>query len=450
MTAFLIYLFECALIISILYLFYKYLYYQIAYFNLSRYFMLGSLLTAILIPVFSEILITQHTLSHALRSEFVGILYGNRTTGQNLLIQFDKLHDPLLIFGVVSPVQILFLIWLLGSGIKATLFGKQLSAVNALRKSGEITKDGVYTIVNKTDTEAEAFSFFKTIFLNSNFDKLTVAEKETILSHEKIHADMLHSLDNMFFEIAGVFLWFNPLMPKLKMAVREIHEFVTDNVITGNKNRPDYSRLLVKMALKERVTGIRSPFSDQIKTRVRLISFPESPRFRKRIFYGSIPILMLVLFSLMWTSAVLNSAAGVQLFTNGNMIPPLEENQYQIVNPYFTNKILTSETGERVKVSHYGVTYAVQSKTPILATVSGTVTSIERYSESGLEYTKLQIQTSDSIVLRYDKQKTFFVRAGQVVGVGEAIGETADNRLYPTLELRTEKKGKPFNPIYCY
>jgi len=159
---------------------------------------------------------------------------------------------------------------------------------------------------------------------------------------------------------------------------------------------------------------------------------------------------MLVLFSLMWTSAVLNSAAGVQLFTNGNMIPPLEENQYQVVNPYFTNKILTYETGERVKVSHYGVTYAVQSKVPILATTSGTVTSIERYSESGLEYTKLQIQTSDSIVLRYDKQKTFFVRAGQVVGVGEAIGETADNRLYPTLELRTEKKGKPFNPIYCY
>ncbi|MBX0333624.1 hypothetical protein K3G39_10280 [Pontibacter sp. HSC-14F20] len=93
---------------------------------------------------------------------------------------------------------------------------------------------------------SEAFSFWKTIYLNPAQHKSP--ELESILRHEQIHVNGWHTLDVLLAELSTVFYWFNPGVWLMKQAMKENLEFIADqHVVNAGVDRVAYQYLLLKV-----------------------------------------------------------------------------------------------------------------------------------------------------------------------------------------------------------
>ncbi|SIT91254.1 M56 family metallopeptidase [Pontibacter indicus] len=93
---------------------------------------------------------------------------------------------------------------------------------------------------------SEAFSFWKTIYLNPAQHKSP--ELESILRHEQIHVNGWHTLDVLLAEVSTVFYWFNPGVWLMKQAMKENLEFIADqHVVNAGVDRVAYQYLLLKV-----------------------------------------------------------------------------------------------------------------------------------------------------------------------------------------------------------
>jgi hypothetical protein len=92
----------------------------------------------------------------------------------------------------------------------------------------------------------EAFSFWKTIYLNPAQHQSP--ELESILRHEQIHVNGWHTLDVLLAELSTVFYWFNPGVWLMKKAMKENLEFIADqHVVNAGVDRVAYQYLLLKV-----------------------------------------------------------------------------------------------------------------------------------------------------------------------------------------------------------
>jgi hypothetical protein len=93
---------------------------------------------------------------------------------------------------------------------------------------------------------SEAFSFWKTIYLNPSQHRSP--ELESILRHEQIHVNGWHTLDVLLAELSTVFYWFNPGVWLMKKAMKENLEFIADqHVVDAGVDRKEYQYLLLKV-----------------------------------------------------------------------------------------------------------------------------------------------------------------------------------------------------------
>ncbi|WP_299704874.1 M56 family metallopeptidase [uncultured Pontibacter sp.] len=93
---------------------------------------------------------------------------------------------------------------------------------------------------------SEAFSFWKTIYLNPTQHQSP--ELESILRHEQIHVNGWHTLDVLLAELSTVFYWFNPGVWLMKKAMKENLEFIADqHVVDAGVDRVAYQYLLLKV-----------------------------------------------------------------------------------------------------------------------------------------------------------------------------------------------------------
>ncbi len=444
----LIYLLESSLVMSVLFAFYKYLYYKTAYFNFCRYFLLGSLLFSLLAPAISNLLFVPETRFYDLRSAIIDIRYGSYGASGIIRHESAPPEDALNLHELI--IKITFAVWIIGSIVNLTKFSFKLLSLRRLMKKSDIKKDGKYSYIYTGKEKTGAFSFFNYIFFNDDFKQLSDTEQAQIIRHEKIHADEKHSLDNILAEIYGILFWFNPIIRHIKTAIKELHEFITDNILTGNKNKPDYARLLVKTALTEQISSIKSPFSEEIKTRVKLISFPESDKLRKNRVKASVPVMIIILIALIWSMSVINAAAGISFTNRPAMRAPLNPADYKIASPFFISKTYKQKTGRSLNISHPLISYAVRSNSKILAVSDGKIKSISKHNNLGVNELTLTLNTKNKTQIKYSKAFKFTVKEGDIVKKGQVIGYTGDRRLYPILELKIIKNKRAVNPIFCY
>ncbi len=90
-----------------------------------------------------------------------------------------------------------------------------------------------------------AFSFFRFKRVDPN-----LADFETINRHEEIHVQQLHSLDILLMEIAGIIVWFNPVIYLYKLNIKTIHEYLADEAaarFAGSKKK--YALLLLSRGM---------------------------------------------------------------------------------------------------------------------------------------------------------------------------------------------------------
>ncbi len=204
-------------------------------------------------------------------------------------------YDPGLL--IVRPVaarpgltwgQVVALGYGLGALAALGRFSAQAAQLGRLLRRRSLKKD-----------DRGAFSFFNFLFISPELKRQTA-----ILAHERVHVRQLHSADVLLMELLAVVCWFNPVVYAYRRSLRNLHEFIADEVASRYAaNKADYALLLFNQQLG--VSGplhpLTNPFFTQSGLRRRIVML-HKPRSRRAALlkYGlSAPLfgLMLVLSS---------------------------------------------------------------------------------------------------------------------------------------------------------
>ncbi len=171
--------------------------------------------------------------------------------------------------------------------------GKDLFKMFWFRKTHRTNRDGKYKIVN-TPGIITAFSFFNLIFIDT--DSLEKNEINTIIEHEKVHSKLLHTLDLILVEIYILFFWFNPFIYLIRLALKEVHEYQADDIITSSSidDKIEYQKLLIKKVPLKTSLCFTSNFNSLTLKRIKMMTKSKSHR-RKLYNLVLIPIVILVL-----------------------------------------------------------------------------------------------------------------------------------------------------------
>lgn len=314
-----------------------------------------------------------------------------------------------------------------------------------IKRKGEIIKDGNFNII-KTNTNSPAFSFFNDIFVNNDFEKLNDKEKKQITTHEKIHAKQKHTIDNIIFETFRAVFWFNPISRLISANIKFIHEFIVDNKLTGNKNVPDYSKLIVKLATHQSHEISISSFSEEeITSRIKLITFPETEKIRKKRFAISIPVLLLTIFTTWIIISTINTYAINKQETQNKFYLPFKKGSYKIISPYFENKKF-----KNLRISHKETSYEIKSFSNIFSVQTGKITNIEEKDIFGLKEFTITEKLKDGYTIKYKGLYKTTVMKGDKIGKAKIIGQSGDIRLYPKIDIELLKNTKAIDPENFY
>jgi TonB family protein len=199
----------------------------------------------------------------------------------------------------------------------------------------------VLVLKRKAIEKYEAFSFFGYSFVAD-----TLQKRDTILAHEHVHVQQLHSFDVLLFEVIAIVNWFNPVVYFYKRDVKHIHEFIADEIASTKENsKADYAILLFS-----REFGLLNPHQltnsfynrSTLKRRVFMLQ-KEKSRQVALLKYGL--ILPLFISMLIFSSAWIAKNEGLEVVENVVLKEDL---------PYFKNDTLINVRGKVTIVNSEG------------------------------------------------------------------------------------------------
>ncbi|MDP5120703.1 MAG: TonB family protein [Spirosomaceae bacterium] len=172
---------------------------------------------------------------------------------------------------------------------------------------------------NFTDTIGGAFSFFGKIVVDESME-----EHETIYRHEEVHSQHLHSADVILFEIIAIICWFNPVVYFYKNAVRNIHEFIADELASKTlSDKAAYATLLVSKQFNIAPSVLTNSFykPSTIKLRIEMLLKKRSTK-TALLKYGLIAPLFLSMMVL--ASATVIDKEGLENIAESVEVPLTE------------------------------------------------------------------------------------------------------------------------------
>ncbi|MBO0331287.1 M56 family metallopeptidase [[Muricauda] lutisoli] len=189
-----------------------------------------------------------------------------------------------------------YLVLGLGSTLATIWFVYKLIQISRLRNKSVVENYKEFTKVT-VPKSTSAFSFFRNIFMGEEIKK----DKEpNILAHELVHVKQWHSLDLLFFELARIVFWFNPLVYIYQSRVSELHEFIADEKAVKQNKTGHFEMLLSEAFNTQNISFVNQFFNKSlIKKRIVMLQKKKS-RAVWQLKY--VLLLPLVLGMLVYTS----------------------------------------------------------------------------------------------------------------------------------------------------
>lgn len=136
--------------------------------------------------------------------------------------------------------------------------------------------DGAYRIVEINGDKAPC-SFLNNIFINP--EKYDWDTYNQILTHEKVHARQLHTIDILLAELAIVLQWFNPFAWWYRAELENNLEYLTDKAVTDNHDIDPalYQLSLLKVSTPHLSLRISTNYNQSIlKKRIMMMNIKKS------------------------------------------------------------------------------------------------------------------------------------------------------------------------------
>lgn len=279
------YLLKASAVIALFYLCFYFFLKKETFFNHNRWFLLIGLVVALLfpfivIPIYSAV-------EPQIIPETAVLLNKNISENIQIVAQKPKFEWQILIPVAYSIGLALFLIQFLFQ------FG---SLILLLLKSKK-NKAGSYThvIVN---SKTSPFSFFKWIVYNP--ESFNETELQLMLTHEKVHARQMHSLDILFTQLSCAVFWFNPLIWLYRKEVKQNLEYIADfKTQETSISEKTYQRLLLKTSVANHKVLLSNNFYNSlIKDRILMLKKSRSNRKKQWKYLLMFPLLAILLMSM--------------------------------------------------------------------------------------------------------------------------------------------------------
>jgi|GEM_PF-788204 len=289
------YLLKSSICLILFYLFFVVFMRRDTHFLLNRYYLIGSLLLSLILPL--------SNIDHISFVTSLPEVYNNESsefTDYKIIDEAvagyqEKLSGSIskseFFLNDLGLVRILY-------GIISILFGiKFLFAVvslyNLYNKSRTICSEHYIVVISKSIKAP--FSFFKWIFVNRY--RSDCKADNAVLQHEIAHSKQLHSIDIVLSEIYSIVFWFNPIIHLLKREIKVNHEYLADDrTLRAGINMREYQHYLLKGPYqKTDILFASSNDFSHIGKRFKMMKRQRSHGFSQLKVILSLPIIMMLL-----------------------------------------------------------------------------------------------------------------------------------------------------------
>ncbi|MCF8246355.1 MAG: M56 family metallopeptidase [Saprospiraceae bacterium] len=252
----------------------------------NRWYLLGTLLLGLVIPVLDiDLTVTEASPAYLLQPITVGV-----QQLETIVITASQREQ-----GIDFQAIVLWIYWL-GVVISLARFGYGLSQIERLYRHSEIAPSSGYRFV-KTSAPHLPFSFFDNLFWSKNF-VTTEEERRTIMRHEEAHIFQKHSHDVVLLELVAAFAWCVPFVYFYKKAVKTTHEYLADAHVTAGFDKKQYGRLLLRQSHPGMQVAIsNSLFSSQLKKRIVMMTKTESSKRASWKYLAMLPAVAMLLLA---------------------------------------------------------------------------------------------------------------------------------------------------------
>ncbi|WP_165372161.1 TonB family protein [Emticicia agri] len=269
---FLFYLVQVNLYLLLFYAFYRLVLFGETFHHLNRVYLIASALLSFGIPLWYS----EYVQSWLITKEINEVFY--------------TIYDPSMI--LIQPTKGVSFTW--GDILEGLyMAGMGIFTIRLLITLLQL----ILVLKNKDFEKFTAFSFFGYSFVDE-----TLKKRDTILAHEHVHIQQLHSADVMIFEVIALLNWFNPVVYQYKKDIKHIHEFIADDIAAQNENsKADYAMLLFTQEFGLQPDQLTNRFftHSTLKRRIQMLSKPRSRNIMLLKYGLAVPlfVLMLVLSS---------------------------------------------------------------------------------------------------------------------------------------------------------
>ncbi|MGQ1911321.1 TonB family protein [Marinifilum sp. RC60d5] len=192
------------------------------------------------------------------------------------------------------------IIYFLGTFVLSLRFIKNLlQLLNWSRKNKRIVKDGIKLVVMKDNYPP--FSFLNAVYISNN--DFANPQFTSILAHERVHVDQMHTFDLIVLEVLSVLFWLNPFVWMYKSSLQEVHEYLADDkVVNGSVNANEYKMHIVNQFAGGELFRLANNFGQStLKKRISMLGKIKTPKIALIKLLLLFPIFILLFSAFAFT-----------------------------------------------------------------------------------------------------------------------------------------------------
>ncbi|MGO3181241.1 MAG: M56 family metallopeptidase [Aequorivita sp.] len=276
-----IYLLKSTTILVILFVFYKMTLENSSIHHFKRFYLLGSLAAAFLIPLI--------TFTTYVEASPILPIYTSGTEQILLTETKESINYWPITLWIIYGIGVLF--------FSVKFFRNIHLLAQKIRQNTKYKKGGfIHVLLNET---VIPHTFFKYIFSNKKQFETGEIPAEVML-HEEAHASQKHSLDIVLIEILKIIFWFNPLFYFLKRSIKLNHEFLADQAVLNHGfEMAAYQKLLLTFSSPNSFRNPITPYlahSINYSSMKKRFSIMKTNTSRRAILFRSLLVLPLLSF----------------------------------------------------------------------------------------------------------------------------------------------------------
>ncbi|MCZ4245886.1 TonB family protein [Pedobacter punctiformis] len=191
----------------------------------------------------------------------------------------------------------------------------------------------------KTAKAGSAFSFFSQKVIDTELPETAIID-----IHEEAHIKQWHTADILFFEILGIIAWINPVIYLYKKAIKNIHEFLADELAAEFQgDKAEYAMLILSKSFGISPNALANGFFDKSLIKKRIYMLHKEPSKKAAILKYGIFIPLFAIF-IVFSSATIRK--NKQLISITDQIPmekPIEMVQEIVSQPLAGSSVVLAE-----------------------------------------------------------------------------------------------------------